>query len=73
MKVACIQMCSGIDPDINLDNAEQWLAEAAGQGVELAVFSGGGTGAAGLLRTLLFADTHREDVAVGAVQYAVRG
>jgi predicted amidohydrolase len=37
MKVACIQMCSGINPDENLKNVERWLAEAAGQGVELAV------------------------------------
>jgi len=37
MKVACIQMCSGIDPDKNLKNAEYWLAEAAKQGAELAV------------------------------------
>jgi len=37
MKVACIQMCSGLDQDANLKNVEHWLAEAAGQGVELAV------------------------------------
>ncbi len=37
MKVACIQMCSGVDPNANLKNAEHWLAEAARQGVELAV------------------------------------
>jgi nitrilase len=37
MKVACIQMCSGIDPDTNLENAEHWLAEAAKYGAELAV------------------------------------
>ncbi len=37
MKVACIQMCSGLDSKANLNNAEQWLAEAARQGVELAV------------------------------------
>jgi nitrilase len=37
MKVACIQICSGLDPDKNLKNAEHWLAEAAKHGVELAV------------------------------------
>lgn len=37
MKVACIQMCSGIDPDKNLKSAEHWLGKAAGQGARLAV------------------------------------
>jgi nitrilase len=37
MKVACIQMCSGLDPNTNLKNAEHWLAEAARQGADMAV------------------------------------
>ncbi len=47
MRVACIQMCSGIDRDANLATAETLLAQAAEQGAELAllpetfVFMGG--------------------------------
>ena len=37
MKVACIQMCSVLDPKANLKQAEYWLAEAARQGAELTV------------------------------------
>ena len=37
MKVACIQICSGVDMDANLHVAGHWLAEAAKQGVQLAV------------------------------------
>ena len=37
MKIAAIQMVSGVDLRRNLDAAGQWLAQAAAQGAELAV------------------------------------
>jgi len=37
VRVACIQMCSGTDRDANLAMAEGLLAQAAGQGAELAL------------------------------------
>jgi len=37
MRAACIQMCSGDDRDANLTCAEALLADAAGQGAELAL------------------------------------
>ncbi|MDQ6981478.1 MAG: carbon-nitrogen hydrolase family protein [Mariprofundus sp.] len=37
MRVACLQMCSGIDRDTNLTTVEGLLAQAAGQGAKLAL------------------------------------
>jgi len=37
MRVACLQMCSGLDRDHNLATAERLLAQAAEQGAELAL------------------------------------